>query len=83
MFSLERLAKESSRRKAIVVLTDGVDTNTRNDDRKLLASLSSDAFASALKPEATESLNRILSRSDQQGVTIYPLALPTGEQIQG
>lgn len=78
LFALERLSKEQSRRKAIVVLTDGVDTAMRNEDRKLLASLQPEAMAAALKPEASESLNRILSRSDLQGVTIYPLALPTG-----
>jgi len=79
LFSLDKLAKEENRRKAIVVLTDGVDTEMRNQDRKLLASLSPEAIPSALKPEASESLNRILSRSDLQGVTIYPLALPTGD----
>lgn len=79
LFSLDKLAKEESRRKAIVVLTDGVDTDMRNQDRKILATLSPDAVPSAIKPEASESLNRILSRSDLQGVTIYPLALPTGD----
>lgn len=78
LFSLDKLAKEESRRKAIVVLTDGVDTESRNEDRKLLAALRPDAMSSAIKPETSESLNRILSRSDIQGVTIYPLALPTG-----
>ena len=79
MFSLDKLEKESSRRKAIVVLTDGVDTAMRNEDRKLIASLQPDAMAAALRPETSESLNRILSRSDLQGVTIYPLALPTSD----
>lgn len=79
LFSLDKLSKEESRRKAIVVLTDGVDTGMRNEDRKLLGALSPEAVASAIKPEASEQLNRILSRSDLQGVTIYPLALPTGD----
>lgn len=79
LFSLDRLAKESSRRKAVVVLTDGVDTASRNDDRKLLASMRPESFGDALRPEASESLNQLLNRSDQQGVTIYPLALPTGD----
>lgn len=79
LFSLDKLAKEESRRKAIVVLTDGVDTDMRNQDRKILAALSADAVPSAIKPEASESLNKILERSDLQGVTIYPLALPTGD----
>lgn len=78
LFALERLSKEQSRRKAVVVLTDGVDTQMRNEDRKLLAALQPEAMAGALKPETSESLNRILTRSDLQGVTIYPLALPTG-----
>ncbi len=79
IFSLDKLAKEDSRRKAIVVLTDGVDTGTRNEDRKLLASVQPEAIATTLRPEASEILNRILTRSDLQGVTIYPLALPTGD----
>lgn len=78
LFALNRLAKENSRRKAIVVLTDGVDTEMRNEDRKLLANLQPDAMANAIRPEASASLNRLLSRSDLEGVTIYPLALPTG-----
>jgi Ca-activated chloride channel homolog len=79
LFSLEKLSKENSRRKAIVVLTDGVDTQMRNEDRKLLASMRSESVVTALRPEASDALNRILSRSDLQGVTIYPLALPTGD----
>lgn len=79
LFSLDKLAKEDSRRKAIVVLTDGVDTESRNEDRKLLAALQPEAMPTALRPDANDSLNRILSRSDLQGVTIYPLALPTGD----
>lgn len=77
-YALERLSREQSRRKAIVVLTDGVDTDMRDQDRKALAAVQPEAMATALKPEASESLNRILGRSDLQGVTIYPLALPTG-----
>ena len=79
LFSLDKLGRENSRRKAIVVLTDGVDTGTRNEDRKLLASLSPEAVGSAIRPDASESLTKILGRSDLQGVTIYPLALPTGD----
>ena len=79
LFSLEKLSKENSRRKAIVVLTDGVDTDSRDIDRKLLAGLSEAQIPTAIKPETSEVLNRILNRSDAQGVTIYPLALPTGD----
>ncbi|MBK9153733.1 MAG: VWA domain-containing protein [Chloracidobacterium sp.] len=78
-FAIERLEREEGRRKAIVVLTDGVDTDMREVDRKVLEQTPPEAFADALKPEASEALGRILSRSHLLGVTIYPLALPTGD----
>jgi Ca-activated chloride channel family protein len=78
-FALERLAKERTRRKAIVVLTDGVDTDSRNDDRKLLSGKSEDEMANAIRPESSELFNKMLNKADLQGVTIYPLALPTGD----
>ena len=78
-FALDKLANEKSRRKAIVVLTDGVDTDAQNGDRKFLSNLKDDQVLNALKPEMNETLRRILDRSDAQGVTIYPLALPTGD----
>jgi VWFA-related protein len=78
-FSLDKLAKENSRRKAIIVLTDGSDSSIRDKDRDALESLPDDQVAAALKPEASEILERVLTRSDAQGVTIYPLALPTGD----
>lgn len=77
--ALEKLAKEGNRRKAIVVLTDGVDTDAQDADRKLLENLPDEQIPTALKPETSETLNRILNRSDAHGVTIYPLALPTGD----
>ncbi|MEO7673689.1 MAG: VWA domain-containing protein [Pyrinomonadaceae bacterium] len=79
LFSLEKLSKESSRRKAIVVLTDGVDSDMQGEDRKLLSRLNDAQIPTAIKPEASEILNRILNRADTDGVTIYPLALPTGD----
>ena len=79
LFSLEKLSKEGNRRKAIVVLTDGVDTDMQSDDRKLLSKLTDEQIPVAIKPDANETLIRVLSRSDAQGVTIYPLALPTGD----
>jgi len=78
-YSLDKLAKEPSRRKAIVVLTDGVDTQSRNDDRKALSALQPDEMAAALRPDSSDSLVRLLAKADLQGVTIYPLALPTGD----
>jgi VWFA-related protein len=78
-FALERLAKERTRRKAIVVLTDGVDTDSRNADRKVLSAKSESEMADAIRPESSEMFNKMLSKADLQGVTIYPLALPTGD----
>ena len=77
--ALDKLAKEKSRRKAIIVLTDGVDTDVRDKDRALLEPLKDEQVPTAIKPEASDILNRVLNRSDAQGVTIYPLALPTGD----
>ena len=78
-YALDRLAKERTRRKAIVVLTDGVDTASRNADRKLLSDKKEDEMANAIRPESGEMFNKILNKADVQGVTIYPLALPTGD----
>ncbi len=77
--ALDKLSKEKSRRKAIIVLTDGVDTAVRDQDRLFLEPLSEEMVPLAIKPETSETLTRILARSDTQGVTIYPLALPTGD----
>ncbi len=78
-FSLDKLAKEKSRRKAIIVLTDGIDTAVRDKDRQFLEKLTDDQIPTAIKPAVSEILSRVLDRSDAQGVTIYPLALPTGD----
>src|SRR5687767_7751174 len=79
LFALDKLAGEKSRRKAIVVLTDGVDTDAQNEDRKSLENLPVAQIPVAIKPETNEVLRRILDRADAHGVTIYPLALPTGD----
>ncbi|HEV2912183.1 MAG TPA: VWA domain-containing protein [Pyrinomonadaceae bacterium] len=78
--SLEELAKEGQRRKAIVVLSDGLDTEMRALDRASAwnARTNEEAVAS-IKPEASASLNEVLNAADRQGVTIYPLALPSGD----
>lgn len=78
-FSLDKLSKEKSRRKAIIVLTDGLDTAIRDNDRQFLERLSDSQIATAIKPDSSDILSRVLDRSDAQGVTIYPLALPTGD----
>jgi VWFA-related protein len=72
--ALDKLANEKSRRKAIIVLTDGLDTAV-----EFLEAVRDDQIQTAIKPENSDILNRILNRADQQGVTIYPLALPTGD----
>ena len=77
--ALDKLSGEGNRRKAIIVLTDGVDTEVRDKDRQALESLTDDKVAGVLQPETSETLNRVLAKSDRQGVTIYPLALPTGD----
>ena len=77
--ALNKLSKEGNRRKAIIVLTDGVDTAIRDNDRNLLANLRDEQVATAIKPEASEILTGVLDKSDALGVTIYPLSLPTGD----
>lgn len=79
-FSLRELAKEGRRRKAIVVLTDGIDTDVRKEDSEMLSRLPSDAdVSSALKPETNTQLNAVLNEAAHQGVSIFPLALPSGD----
>jgi VWFA-related protein len=79
-YALRELDKEGKRRKAIVVLTDGLDTQMRNADRRLVSSAQSDEEAiAAIKPDASNELNSVLTAADRQGVTIYPLALPSGD----
>jgi Ca-activated chloride channel homolog len=81
-FALDKLAKENSRRKAIIVLTDGVDSNVRDADRTVLEQAKESEIATFLKPELNEALSAVLGKSDRQGVTIYPLALPTGDPFK-
>ncbi|MBS1796762.1 MAG: VWA domain-containing protein [Acidobacteria bacterium] len=77
--ALTKLAGEGKRRKAIIVLTDGVDTALRDNDRDFLQKFSDKEMPTAIKPETNDNLNRVLNKADAQGVTIYPLALPTGD----
>lgn len=77
--ALDQLAKEKSRRKAIIVLTDGVDTKSQDRDREALLSVPDERVPDELKPETSPSLTRVLNRADAQAVTIYPLVLPTGD----
>ena len=79
-FSLNVLAQEGQRRKAVVVLTDGIDTEVSREDRQATAKAQTgDEAVSLVKPEASAALNSVLNAADRQGVTIYPLALPSGD----
>jgi len=80
-YSLSQLATEGKRRKAIVVLTDGVDSTASRFDRAATAmATTNEAAIAAINPEASPLLNAVLDTADRQGVTIYPLALPDGSQ---
>ncbi len=78
-FALDQLSYEKTRRKAIIVLTDGIDTASQDRDRETLEKVPDNEVATALKPENSPALIHMLDRADRQGVTIYPLALPTGD----
>lgn len=78
-FSLRELAHEGKRRKAIVVLTDGLDTEVRNSDRSIVSQAAQADVATAIKAEANSSVVTVLGDADRQGVTIFPLALPSGD----
>src|SRR6185312_15771957 len=68
--SLHQLAKEEKRRKAIVVLTDGLDTSMRNADRSSASRAQTDAEAvAAIDPKASSALISVLNAADRQGVT--------------
>jgi len=79
-YALKELDKEGKRRKAIVVLTDGLDTRLRSVDRATLSQAQTNEEALAtIQPDKSEELNSVLGAADRQGVTIYPLALPSGD----
>jgi len=80
-YSLKQLSKEGKRRKAIVVMTDGVDTEVRKADHEAASTKaeSNEGAIAALKPDATPQLISVLNDADRQGVTIFPLALPSGD----
>jgi VWFA-related protein len=77
--AMQKLVGEGKRRKAIIVLTDGVDSAARDKDRDVLQKVSETEMPTFIKPETSDILNRVLNQADAQGVTIYPLALPTGD----
>ena len=78
-FSLNELSREGKRRKAIVVLTDGLDTEVRNSDRAAVAKAIESEINTAIKAESNSQVVSVLNDADRQGVTIFPLALPSGD----
>jgi VWFA-related protein len=80
-YSMKELGHEGKRRKAIVVLTDGLDTEVRKEDRTVIAKydIADPQISTAIKPEANSQLNTVLSEADREGVTIFPLGLPSGD----
>ena len=78
--SLTELAKEGKRRKAVVVLTDGLDTDERAlDGRTSAQATTGEEAVAAVKPDESAALRAVLDAADRQGVTIYPLALPSAD----
>jgi Ca-activated chloride channel family protein len=79
-YSLDALKGEGVRRKAIVVLTDGIDSDVRREDRAAtISAKTAEEAISSIKPDANSTLASVLNAADAQGVTIYPLALPSGD----
>jgi VWFA-related protein len=79
-YALKELDKEGKRRKAIVLLTDGLDTGMRNADRAMASKAETDeAAVASIDPKASSELNSVLATADKLGVTIFPLALPSGD----
>lgn len=77
--ALRKLAGEGKRRKAIVALTDGLDTEVRKGDRAAVAKVSDAEVPTAIKPETNPALTSVLTDADRQGVTVFPMALPSGD----
>lgn len=79
-FALRQLAHEGQRRKAVVVLTDGKDTELESLDRAATASAgTADEALAAVKPDESAQLRTVLNAADRQGVTVYPLVLPSSD----
>src|SRR5437667_836395 len=79
-YALKELDKEGKRRKAIVVLTDGLDTQLRNADRSTASKARTDEeTVRSIDAKASGALTAVLTAADRQGVTIFPLALPSGD----
>jgi VWFA-related protein len=78
--ALASLSKEGKRRKAIVVLTDGLDTEERKLDGAATAEAQTgDEAVATVKPDQSAALRSVLDLADRLGVTVYPLALPSAD----
>jgi VWFA-related protein len=78
--ALADLSKEGKRRKAIVVLTDGLDTDERKLDGSATAEAKTgDEAVATVKPDQSAALRSVLDLADRLGVTVYPLALPSAD----
>lgn len=79
-YALAELEKEGKRRKAVVVLSDGLDTEERALDGQTSAQArTGDEAVAAVKPDQSAALRAVLDAADRQGVTVYPLALPSAD----
>jgi len=78
-FALDKLAREKGRRKAIIVLSDGVDSLAQSADRDQLAEMPDSKVPNGIQPDSYGPMTDVLRKSDKLGVSIYPLALPTGD----
>ena len=77
--ALNKLKNETNRRRAIIVLTDGKDTAQERSDRQFLSNLKVEELSNAIDTEKSQRLNNVLDKASDMGVTIYPLALPSGD----
>ena len=78
-YSVKELGHEGKRRKAVVVLTDGIDTQVRNGDRAIVSKADASNVGTAIKAGTNSQVVSVLNDADRQGVTIFPLALPSGD----
>lgn len=78
-FALDKLSREKGRRKAIIVLSDGVDSVAQSADREILATTADGKVTNGLVPDTYGPMNDMLRKAGKMGVSIYPLALPTGD----
>ena len=76
--ALQKLNGEGNRRKAIIVLTDGVDTDVRDNDRSFLEKIKEENILTAIVPDKSEILNRVLNRAGRSGRNDLPAGSADG-----